>query len=79
MNEWEPHSALFAGSDGLDDIRVITADASQWLRSGGLLVVEMGYTQAAQVSEMFARSGLVDVTVHQDLAAHDRFVSGIKP
>lgn len=79
VNEWEPHSALFAGDDGLDDIRVITSGATQWLRSGGLLVVEMGYTQAAQVSEMFSRSGLVDVTVHQDLAGHDRFVSGIKP
>lgn len=79
VNEWEPHSALFAGDDGLDDIRVITSGAAQWLRSGGLLVVEMGYTQAAQVSEMFSRSGLVDVTVHQDLAGHDRFVSGIKP
>jgi release factor glutamine methyltransferase len=79
VNEWEPHSALFAGDDGLDDIRVITADASQWLRGGGLLVVEMGYTQAAEVSEMFARSGLVDITVQQDLAGHDRFVSGIKP
>ena len=79
VNEWEPHSALFAGDDGLDDIRVITSGATQWLRSGGLVVVEMGYSQAAQVSEMFSRSGLVDVTVHQDLAGHDRFVSGIKP
>ena len=79
VNEWEPHSALFAGDDGLDDIRVIAAEAPQWLRSGGLLVVEMGYTQAPQVTELFARSGLTDVIVRQDLAGHDRFVSGVKP
>ena len=79
VNEWEPHSALFAGSDGLDDIRVITQDASKWLRSGGLLVVEMGYTQAEAVSQLFTAAGLTDIAVHKDLAEHDRFVSGIKP
>ena len=79
VNDWEPHSALFAGNDGLDDIRLIAADAPTWLRSGGLLVVEMGYTQASEVSALFSASGLSDVTVHKDLAGHDRFVSGIKP
>ena len=79
VNEWEPHSALFAGDDGLDDIRVISSGATQWLRSGGLLVVEMGYTQAEAVSALFAAAGLTGVTVHKDLAGHDRFVSGLKP
>ncbi len=79
VNEWEPHSALFAGSDGLADIRVIADSAPQWLRSGGMLVVEMGYTQAAAVSEIFTSAGLTGVTVHKDLAGLDRFVSGVKP
>lgn len=79
VNEWEPHSALFAGNDGLDDIRLIATDAPTWLRSGGLLVVEMGYTQAEAVSELFTTAGLTDVAVHKDLAGHDRFVSGVKP
>jgi release factor glutamine methyltransferase len=79
VNQWEPHSALFAGDDGLDDIRVITSGATQWLRPGGLLVVEMGYTQATNVSELFFAAGFDDVVVHKDLAGHDRFVSGLKP
>ena len=79
VNEWEPHSALFSGDDGLDAIRVIASGATQWLRRGGLLVVEMGYTQGLHVSEMFSGAGLVDVIVHKDLAGHDRFVSGLKP
>lgn len=79
VNEWEPHSALFSGDDGLDDIRVIAADAPQWLRSGGLLVVEMGYTQALAVTSLMSAAGFIDVTVHHDLAGHDRFVSGVKP
>ena len=79
VNDWEPHSALFSGDDGLDDIRIIAADAPYWLRSGGLLVVEMGYTQASVVTSLMSAAGFIDVTVHHDLAGHDRFVSGVKP
>ena len=77
VNEWEPHSALFAGTDGLDDIRTIVRDAPQWLRAGGALVVEMGYTQADAVLQLFAEAGFTDVVVHRDAAGLNRFVSGI--
>ena len=79
VNEWEPHSALFAGTDGLDDIRTIVCDAPQWLRAGGALVVEMGYTQADAVSQLFSDAGFTDVVVHRDAAGLNRFVSGIHP
>ena len=77
VNEWEPHSALFAGTDGLNDIRVLTSEAPQWLKPGGMLVVEMGYTQAEAVSQLLVIAGFQNVTVHQDLAGLDRFVSGV--
>ena len=72
----EPHSALFAGDDGLDDIRVLSAQATQWLAPGGLLIIEMGYTQADAVHELFERAGFVDVVTHQDLAGKARFTAG---
>lgn len=78
VNEWEPHSALFAGNDGLNDLRTIVSDAPQWLRSGGMLVVEMGYTQADAVSALFQNAGFVNVHVRTDLAGLNRFVSGQK-
>jgi release factor glutamine methyltransferase len=77
VNKWEPHKALFAGSDGLDDVRVIVAQSPLWLMPGGLLAVEMGYTQAQAVVELFGNAGFSNVTVHQDLAGKDRFVSGV--
>ena len=77
VNKWEPQKALFAGSDGLDDVRVIIKEAPQWLMPGGLLAVEMGYTQAQAVVELFGNAGFSNVTVHQDLAGKDRFVSGV--
>ena len=79
VREWEPVSALLAGDDGLGDLRVIVEGAPGWLRPGGLIVVEMGHTQGAAVSALFAEAGLADIRVHRDLAGHDRFVSGTRP
>lgn len=79
VSKWEPHSALFAGDDGLHDIRVIAAHASQWLLPGGMLVVEMGYTQADAVAQLFAEAQLIDVRVYNDTAGKPRFVSGLRP
>ena len=78
VREWEPVSALLAGRDGLDDIRVIADGAPQWLRPGGMLIVEMGHTQGRAVSDLFAAAGLDDVRVLQDLAGRDRFVCGTR-
>ncbi len=76
VSAWEPASALLSGSDGLDDLRVIVAGAPEWLRPGGLIVVEMGHTQTDELIDLYQGAGLDDVRVHRDLAGRDRFVSG---
>jgi release factor glutamine methyltransferase len=76
---WEPHDALFAGADGLNDLRVVVSGASNWLVPGGLLAVEMGFTQATVVSQLFESLGFKNVSVHKDLAGLDRFVTGTSP
>jgi ribosomal protein L3 glutamine methyltransferase len=43
----EPPIALAAGRDGLDAVRVILRDAPAHLRPGGLLIAEVGNTEAA--------------------------------
>ena len=77
--KWEPHSALFAGTDGLKDLRVVVSGATDWLVPGGLLAVEMGFTQATVVSQLFETAGFKNVSVHKDLAGLDRFVTGTSP
>ena len=69
---WEPHSALFAGEDGLDDIRRIVVDAPAWLRPGGWLVVELSPEQAPHAEVLAAAAGLSDITVHPDLTGRLR-------
>lgn len=43
----EPRLALAAGPDGLASVRVILREAGRHLRPGGLLIVEVGNTEAA--------------------------------
>jgi len=76
---FEPASALASGVDGLDDIRVIAAEAPAHLVSGGWLLVEHGYDQGASVRDIFVRAGLVDVATVQDLEHRDRVTMGRAP
>lgn len=79
VSAWEPSSALLSGGDGLDDLRAIVAGASGWLRPGGMLVTEMGHTQADELIDLYQIAGMAEVRVHRDLAGRDRFVSGVNP
>lgn len=79
VTDWEPGAALFAGPDGLDDLRAIIAEAPRWLSPGGWLVVEHGHDQGAAVAELFASAGFVDVETRSDLAGLDRIGFGRHP
>lgn len=75
----EPALALDGGPDGLVFYRAI---AELWLplvRPGGVVGVEIGETQGAQVAELFSNAGLKDVEITQDWSGLDRVVSGVLP
>ena len=63
VRDWEPHLALTPGGDGLAAYRRIVAAAPGHLVPDGVLMVETGPTQAAQVVEMFRDAGLGAVEV----------------
>jgi release factor glutamine methyltransferase len=71
--EWEPASALRAGSDGLDDLRILVAEAADWLKPGGVVVLEMDPEQTQPVIDLAASHGW-EGTTHRDLAGRDRAV-----
>jgi release factor glutamine methyltransferase len=72
VRDWEPHTALFAGPDGLDHIRVIAEQSVSWLRDGGWLVLEISGAHGSQVEEILSALGYVDVTIAPDLAGIPR-------
>ncbi|HEY4582475.1 MAG TPA: peptide chain release factor N(5)-glutamine methyltransferase [Lysobacter sp.] len=73
---FEPTGALASGIDGLDDIRLIAAEAPAHLVPGGWLLVEHGCDQGAAVRGIFARAGLADVATERDLEHRDRVTLG---
>jgi release factor glutamine methyltransferase len=77
--EYEPHTALFAGDDGLDDVRTIARDARDWLRSGGWLVMEIGYQQGDAVKALLERFGYADVAIANDLTGRPRIAEARNP
>ncbi|MEL6523197.1 MAG: peptide chain release factor N(5)-glutamine methyltransferase [Pseudomonadota bacterium] len=79
VHDWEPHTALTDGADGLTAYRRIAEDLLTYLAPGGRFLCEIGPTQGTEVSEILAAAGLVDVTVHPDMDGRDRVVLGRHP
>ena len=74
--DWEPTTALYAGRDGLDDIRVLIAEAPEHLVPGGWLILEIGADQGAVAVALMRGRGYADVELRRDLAGRDRIVLG---
>ena len=72
----EPEIALAAGDDGLCIVRRLVRQAATRLEHGGMLVMEIGAGQSADVTQMMSESGFRDVERHEDLAGHERVITG---
>ena len=79
VHDFEPHAALFAGDDGLADLREIVDEAPRHLRAGGLLALELDETRAAQVVGWF--EGARDwrgVELRPDLSGRPRILLALR-
>lgn len=72
----EPEFALASGEDGLDALRLITAQAQQFLKPKAWLLVEHGYDQAEAVRNLFKKNGYQNIETKQDLGGNDRVCLG---
>ncbi len=79
VHEHEPHIALFAGETGLDIYVPLIAQAEARLRSGGILVMEIGFGMFESVSELLdSARGWTRVSAAMDLADIPRVLSAVK-
>lgn len=72
---YDPHSALFSGHDGLRDYRLIFKDLPRFLKSGGFFFGEIGFDQKEIIKkELENYPQLMFIDCMKDLANHDRIV-----
>lgn len=76
---FEPLSALTAGTDGLDDLRVIIGQACAFLKNDGWLMVEHGYNQSHAVAQLFKAHHFTNIETIEDYGQNPRITVGQKP
>ena len=76
VREHEPHTALFGGPSGIEMYERLVQEAGELLRSGGVLVLELGYNSAQHVRAILvAQHHWVNVNVTNDLAGIPRVLA----
>lgn len=78
VRDFEPHTALFGGPDGLDVIRALVAEAWNCLDNGAPLLFEFGFGQADAVRALLAGPYWRDVQLIDDLQGIPRVAQAIR-
>ena len=76
VKNYEPHTALSGGEDGLDFYKRIINESKGVLSNNGILAFEIGYNQGTQVKGLMQESGFTELKIIKDLAGLDRVVIG---
>lgn len=74
VKNYEPHSALFGGKDGMDVPRAFIAAASRLLKDEGIFVMEHGEEQGSAVKNVLIED-FTDIRLHHDLNNRPRWTS----
>lgn len=72
VRDFDPMAALDGGEDGLFPYRVLAEKAVDYLEVGGLVGLEIGYDQKADVTAIFAGFGYRCVEAVKDYGSNDR-------
>ncbi len=75
---FEPPRALRSGDDGLDDLKQIIKQASQYLHHTGQLMVEHGYEQGNAVRSLFQKHNFNHIETQRDLGGEERITHGTR-
>lgn len=71
---FEPAGALTADADGLADLRRIFAEAREFMTSTGVIALETGITQHAELLAGARIAGYQSIESQRDLTGRDRFL-----
>ena len=71
----EPRLALDGGKDGLEAVRAVAKASTKLLKSGGLIALEIGAGQGADVSTILIEAGYKHVILKKDASGVERFAA----
>lgn len=75
VREHEPRIALTPGGDGLSVVRRLVAEAPEFLKPGGHLLLEIGFNQHEQVGALIDPAVWTLLDIHRDLQGIPRTVA----
>jgi len=75
VREHEPETALFGGETGTEMYAPLITQAATLLRTNGILVLELGYNSAEEVSRLLQGREWSEVSISSDLAGIKRVAS----
>ena len=70
----DPEVALFAGANGDELLRKLTAQAPSWLRPGGMLAMEIGIGQSEALVAALTEKNYHDISTDKDYSGVIRFL-----
>ena len=79
VREYEPPTALFAGTDGLSMYRRLIPATHAALVPGGYLLMEIGYGQSGAVGELLSSAGFEAIEFVPDLQGIPRVATARRP
>jgi release factor glutamine methyltransferase len=74
----DPEVALYGGPDGLDVVRAVSATGRRLLRPGGVLVLEHGELQGADIRALLTADGWSAPATTRDLLGRDRATTALR-
>lgn len=69
---YEPHLALYAAQNGLENYYIIASKAAEYLNDNGKIILEIGYRQADEVSKIFTSYNFHNIKLITDYSGHSR-------
>jgi release factor glutamine methyltransferase len=78
VRDFEPVTALTDGSDGLSIVERLVRESPRYLKSGGSLLIEIGFNQGEAVSRMFSPDTWETVELLPDLQDIPRIVHAVR-
>ena len=78
IRDYEPKLALDGGIEGLSIIRKVIKKSSELIKTGGKLILEIGYDQRQLVTKMLNENNFYINKIVKDLAKNDRCIISTK-